>query len=385
MVHRKIASIIESRLADYPAVLLMGARQVEKTTLARSFEGIYFDLENPGDQTRLQVEWQRYIKGRELIVLDEAQSLPSIFPLLRGAIDADRGRRGQFLLLGSVSPELMTQVSEALTGRLALVALDPFSLTEIDSGRWRDLWLYGGYAEGGILSAGRYPLWQLDYLRLLTTRDLPNSGLTAGPQVTDRLLSMLSVVHGQVWNASEIGKSLGLTHPTVNHYMDFLEGTYLVRRLPTFRANLRKRFTKRPKYYWKDTGLLHALLGIVNYDYLLRSPSVGASWESFVIEQTLRCLAANSARPTPSFLRTSDGYEIDLIVEVEGERWAIEAKLSATPRPGDMRRLNKAADLIRADRRILISQTDEPLFGERELSVPLPSFLEWIGCGRGRD
>ena len=188
MVHRKIASIIESRLADYPAVLLMGARQVEKTTLARSFEGIYFDLENPGDQTRLQVEWQRYIKGRELIVLDEAQSLPSIFPLLRGAIDADRGRRGQFLLLGSVSPELMTQVSEALTGRLALVALDPFSLTEIDSGRWRDLWLSGGYAEGGILSAGRYPLWQLDYLRLLTTRDLPNSGLTAGPQVTDRLL-----------------------------------------------------------------------------------------------------------------------------------------------------------------------------------------------------
>ncbi len=352
-----------------------------KTTLAKWLGGVYFDLEDPGDQTRLQVEWPRYIKGSKLMVLDEAQSLPSIFPLLRGAIDAHRNRRGRFLLLGSVSPVLMTQVSEALTGRLALVELSPFSLNEVGSDRWRDLWLYGGYAEGGILSANRYPHWQLDYLQLLTTRDLPNWGLAARPQVTDRLLSMLSAVHGQIWNASEIGKSLGLTHPTVNHYLDFLEGAYLVRRLPPFRANIKKRLTKRPKFYWKDTGLLHALLGIGDHDQLLRFPSVGASWESFVIEQTLRCLAVQGARSIPSFFRSSDGYEIDLVVEVGGERWAVEAKLSANPGPGDLMRLNRTADLIGAHRRILVSQTEEPLFGERELSVSLPAFLAWIQRG----
>ena len=378
MIDREITSVLQRRLADYPAVLLLGARQVGKTTLAKWLGGVYFDLENPGDQNRLQVEWPRYMAGSNLVVLDEAQTLPSIFPLLRGAIDAQRQRRGRFLLLGSVSPELMTQVSEALTGRLALVELPPFNLTEIGESRWRDLWLYGGYPEGGILSSNRYPHWQLDYLRLLASRDLPNWGLPARPRITDRLLSMLSAVHGQIWNASEIGKSLGLTHPTVNYYMDFLEGAYLVRRLPPFRANLKKRLTKRPKFFWRDTGLLHALLGIGDHDQLLRFPYVGASWESFVIEQTLRCLAAKGGRSIPSFFRTSDGYEIDLVLDVGGERWAIEAKLSANPGPGDLRRLNKAADLIGAHRRILISQTPNPLFGEREFSVSLPSFLEWI-------
>ncbi len=214
IIPRKVKSLLEQRLKSYPAVVLVGPRQSGKTTLARSLSTEYFDLEQEAERLRLDVQWPSLIKTRCLIVLDEAQTWPELFPRLRGAIDEDRRRNRRFLLLGSVSPALMKHVSESLAGRLSLIELSPFTLSELPDTPLRELWLRGGFPDGGILTSSLYPQWQKDYLDLLTQRDLPNWGLSAKPQVMQRLLKMLAAVHGQLWNASQIGQSLGLSYHT---------------------------------------------------------------------------------------------------------------------------------------------------------------------------
>ena len=208
IIPRKVKTLIQGRLKTNPAVALVGPRQSGKTTLARSLSAEYFDLEQEPERLRLDIQWPSLIKSKQLIVLDEAQTWAELFPRLRGAIDQDRQRNGRFLLLGSVSPALMQHVSESLAGRLALIELSPFLVTELSDSRLRDLWFCGGFPDGGVLASGRYPQWQKDYLDLLTHRDLPNWGLTARPQILQRLLMMLAVTHGQLWNASQIGQSL---------------------------------------------------------------------------------------------------------------------------------------------------------------------------------
>ena len=379
MLSRRISSVLHQRLEFYPAVALIGPRQSGKTTLARSLPSRYYDLEQDRDRLRLDLDWPQVIKGEELVVIDEAQSWPSVFPMLRGAIDAERGRYGRFLLLGSVSPALMREVSESLAGRLALVELSPFSLLELPHPRdLQRLWLIGGYADGGILDPRMYPNWQLDYLRLLTERDLPNLGLPASPMVTNRLLRMLAALHGREWNASQVGKSLGLSYHTVNRYVDYLEGVFLVRRLPAWHGNIRKRLVKRAKLYWRDTGLLHALLGVPTSDALHAQPWVGLSWEGFVVEQILVTLDQANLNWQAYHLRTSDQREIDLVLEVDGERWALEMKLTAKPTPQDLASLNAKADLIAAKRRFLVCRHSDALEGEAGAVCDLPWMLEFI-------
>jgi len=379
MLPRNIAAVVQERLALYPAVAVVGPRQCGKTTLAHSIGGVYFDLEQQGDRLRLDLEWPDLIPARSLVILDEAQAWPEVFPRLRGAIDQDRQRTGRFLLLGSVSPSLMTQVSESLAGRLSLVQLSPFTWAELptDAARGR-LWLCGGYPEGGVLSPRRYPRWQLDYLALLAQRDLPVWGLPAKPQVTDRLLRMLAAQHGQAWNASRLGQSLGVSYQTVNGYLDYLEGAFLLRRLPPFHANIGKRLVKSPKIYWRDSGLLHALLNVSDRKELLNQPWVGASWEGFAIEQVLATLAQCDVSFQAYFLRTSDQFEIDLLLDFGSELWAIEAKLTADPRPQDMERLGRTADLVGAGKRILVSQIRECVEAKNRISCNLPWLLEHI-------
>ncbi|OFV87174.1 MAG: hypothetical protein A3J75_00580 [Acidobacteria bacterium RBG_16_68_9] len=378
MIGRIVAELLATRLRRYAAVALVGARQSGKTTLARRFGGRYFDLEQPGDRTRLDVEWDRICGEKALIILDEAQAWPDVFSRLRGAIDADRKRYGRFLLLGSVSPALMAQVSESLAGRLSVIELTPFLLGEVASVDVRDRWLRGGYPDGGMLARAQFPQWQDDYLALVTQRDLPNWGLPAKPQTTDRLLRMCAVANGQLWNASRIGQSLGLSHPTVNSYLDYLEGAFLVRRLRPYLANLKKRLIRSPKLYWRDSGLLHAVLRVRSYDELLVQPWVGASWEGFVIEQIVSTLAAWGCRFDPYFLRTSDGHEIDLLLDIGRERWAFEIKLTSQPDPEDLNRLNAAADLVRSQKRFLVSQTQRPAYSERLVSCALPDLLRHL-------
>ena len=356
MVTRTLLPLLRRRLRGWPAVGLVGPRQAGKTTLARALGGDYFDLEQESERLRLDLQWDALARGRRLAILDEAQSWPEVFPRLRGAIDADRRRRGRFLLLGSVSPALMTQVSESLAGRLSVVELPPFLASELPAVPLTRLWLRGGYPDGGVLRSGRFPQWQRDYLSLLAQRDLPAWGLPAKARETERLLAMLAANHGQLWNASQIGQSMGLSYHTVNSYLDYLEGAFLVRRLQPYHANLSKRLVKSQKVYWRDPGLLHAILNVSDYRRLLAQPWVGASWEGFVIEQTIQTLATHDAYPKAFFFRTSDGIVIDLLLDFGTCTWAVEVKLTSSPGPADMDQLRKAAGLIGADRRVLVSQ-----------------------------
>lgn len=379
MIPRKIASLLRKRLTAYPAVGLVGPRQSGKTTLARSFRGHYFDLEQDSDRLRLDLEWEELVGGRALVILDEAQAWPAVFPRLRGAIDRQRSRMGRFLLLGSISPSLMVRVSESLAGRLSLVELTPLAWNELPSRAARErLWLCGGYPDGGVLAPRRYPQWQRDYLALLLQRDLPNWGLPAKPQVAERLVHMLAGTHGQTWNASRIGQSLGLSYHTVDGYLDWLAGAFLIRRLAPYHASIRKRLVKTPKVYWRDTGLLHAILGIANRKQLVRQPWVGASWEGFVIEQILSVLGQRDCPFQAYFLRTSDQQEIDLVLDWGRSLWAVEVKLTSAPSPHDMQLLDATADLIHADKRILVSQVRQSVEGKRQVSCNLPWLLEYL-------
>lgn len=369
---------VEAQLKRYPAVALLGARQSGKTTLARQLGGDYLDLEREQDRLRLDVEWEALMASHRLVILDEAQAAPEVFPRLRSAIDEDRRRNGRFLLLGSVSPALMTQVGQALTGRLALCELTPLLVREMADTDGDRLWKMGGFPDGGAVQPDSFPGWQRNYLELMAQRDLPGWGLPARPLVTTRLFRMLAALHGQLWNASQIGKSLGLSYHTVNAYVDFMEQAYLVRRLPAYSANIRKRLVKSSKVYWRDSGLLHSLLDLEGGDDLYQRPWVGASWEGWVIEQLVSHLHVTGNAFRAFHLRTSDQREIDLLLEYRGELWAFETKLTSVPTVSDLRHLEDAAALVGADRCVLVSRTTRPLRGKTAASVGLSDALEML-------
>lgn len=366
MIERKTLEILKKRLKNYPAVLLLGPRQIGKTTLAKILSSNYFDLEQNQDQSILDFEWSDVKNKKQLVVLDEAQAHPPIFPRLRGEIDAHRDRNGRFLILGSISPALMTEVSESLAGRLTLVNLPPLNILELPQPQqWKELWLYGGFPNGGILKNKNFPQWQRDYLQLLITRDFPKWGLPAKPMVTERLLYMLAATHGQSWNASSIGKSLGLSHHTVNNYLDFLEGTFLIRKLYPFSANIKKRLVKSPKVYWRDSGLLHTLLNVNNYQSLLQQPWVGASWEGFIIEQILNALELQKVHARSYYFRTQEGQEINLLLEFSSnDIWGIEIKLSSSINSSDIAKLKSCSNMLGLKKYFIIGQIEKPILSE---------------------
>src|SRR3989338_2061567 len=221
MIRRALSALVARRLKDYPCVAILGPRQSGKTTLARTFSRAYYDLEQSEDQLRLDLSWDAVTAARELLILDEAQNMPAIFPRIRHAVDADRKRNGRFLILGSIAPALMRNVSESLAGRLAICELSPFFLKEFKKSLHEDdLWLRGGFPDGGILQKRNFPGWQNDYLTLLAQRDLPAWGLAAKPQTTLKFFKMLAACHGQIWNAFFFGSSMGLSYHTVNQYLD---------------------------------------------------------------------------------------------------------------------------------------------------------------------
>ncbi|MCC6766816.1 MAG: ATP-binding protein [Deltaproteobacteria bacterium] len=379
LTRRSSLRLVRRRLGEFPAVALLGARQSGKTTLARAIGGHYFDLERPADRTRLDLSWDKLVSGSKLVILDEAQEWPEVFPRLRGAIDERRRAMGRFLLLGSVSPALMTQVSESLAGRLALVELTPFHLGEVGADKADRLWRLGGYPDAGVLGRSTYPAWHESYLRLLASRDLPNWGLPSKPALTERLFRMTAAVHGGTLNASALGQSLGLSYHTVRSYLDHLEGAYLVRLLPPLEANLKKRLVKAPKLYWRDSGLLHALLGFANDGDLPSQPWVGASFEGWVIEQILAARQARGESLSAHFFRAHDGLEVDLVIDADGMRELIEIKLTSAPSPAHMTALAKVAALIGARRQVLISRTTETVIGKERWSLDLPAYLKAIG------
>jgi len=378
MIKRKVTNTIKSYLNRFPAVALLGPRQSGKTTLSKTFSSNYYDLEVEQEKLRLDVQWDEIIQSDHLIILDEAQSYPEIFPRIRSDIDNLRNTMGRFMILGSVSPGLMIQVSEFLTGRIAVCELSPFYIDEVKHKGLDTLWLVGGFPDGGILKSDRFPLWQKQYLDVLAMRDLPQWGLPATPQVTQRLFRMLAVSNGTIWNASQIGKSMGLSYHTVNSYLNYLEQAYLIRRLQPFHTNIRKRLVKSPKVYWRDTGLLHSLQGVTSSDDLIVQPWVGLSWEGFVIEQILICLEAQGTHYEAYFFRTNDGYELDLLLILNGKKWAFEIKLSGSPGRDDLERLKKAAAMVGADKKLLISRTQREIEGTDVVSTNLYGVLRLL-------
>ena len=378
MLKRALTKLVNRRLDKYPAVSLVGPRQCGKTTLAKSLKGIYFDLETGTDRIKLDAQWPDIINSDKLIILDEAQTMPEIFPRLRSAIDKQRKRMGRFMVLGSVSPAIMQQVSESLAGRLGLVELTPFLLHELPKKPVDDLWLYGGYPDGGILDSSQYFHWQNNYITLLAQRDLPQWGLPAKPMTIQRLLKMISAVHGQNWNASQIGSSIGLNYQTINSYLEYIQGCFIVRLLEPYTVNISKRIRKSPKIYWRDSGLLHALMQVRDMDNLFSQPWVGASWEGFVIEQIINNLKAADRAFNPYYLRTSDKYEIDLILYFGSRLYAIEVKFTSSPDSDDVNRFRKAAEMIKAKRCLLISRTQDYITSDSFVSANIQQALKLL-------
>lgn len=341
MIPRLLTQHLRDSLRLFPAVALVGARQVGKTTLARAVcedwpgQAIYLDLERPSDLAKLQ-EPELYLEAHRnaLVVLDEAQRRPDLFPLLRTLIDADR-RPGRFLLLGSASPTLTRQAAESLAGRIVTLELTPFLLAELSTepDTVRRLWLRGGYAESYLAASEQDSyVWRESFIQTHLERDIPGLGLRLAPTALRRFWTMIAHSHGQLWNASKLASSLGLSAPTVRHYLDVLQDTFMLRQLAPWHANVRKRLVKGPKIYVRDSGLLHALLGLPHFDALAAHPVLGASWEGWAIEQILSRLPIGWSA---GFYRTTAGAEIDLVLIPPGDKplLAVEVKYSSDPRP----------------------------------------------------
>lgn len=377
MLERTVKASVEKALQLFPAVCLIGPRQCGKTTLAKTFSNRYYDLERPEDQNKLLFEIDTLESTQELVIFDEAQEWPDLFKQLRGIIDRDRKRNGRFLILGSVSPSIMKLVSESLAGRLHIVELSPFNLAEIGDVSADTLWLKGGFPDGGILTEATFPAWQKSYLDLLIKRDLPLWGLPAKPQTTLRLLKMLAASAGNLVNHSQLGNALGLSHTTVRNYCEYLEGAFLVFFLKPYAANIPKRLVKMPKVFFHDTGLLHVLLETYSYEQLLYQPWLGNSWENFCIQQMLSHCRQKELPLEPYFFRTSDGSEIDLILNGEAPM-AIEIKTSTTISPQEVDRLQKLATTIGIQDCTFIYRGKEALIRDNLRIMPLRAFLDLL-------
>jgi len=339
MINRRLQTELESLLADYPAVALLGPRQVGKTTLAlkvsNNRDAVYLDLESAADRAKL-TEPELYLADHEdkLVILDEVHRVPELFQSLRGLIDRGRrkGRReGRFLLLGSASLDLMQQSSETLAGRIAYLELAPFDVLEIEAEPNERLWIRGGFQDSYLANDDKRSLiWRQNFIRTYLERDVPRLGPRIAAETLRRFWVMLAHTQAGLLNAAALARGLDVSGKTLASYLDLMVDLLLVRRLPPWHRNVGKRLVKSPKVYVRDSGVLHALLGLRDKESVLGHPVVGASWEGYVIENLINAAPAGTEA---SFYRASGGAELDLILTLPGQKpWAIEVKRSVEPR-----------------------------------------------------
>ncbi|WP_420464135.1 ATP-binding protein [Candidatus Palauibacter sp.] len=323
---------IREEFSVHPCVALTGPRQCGKSTLAGRIAAddaasTYFDLEAAVDRRRLTTPEQTLSSLQGLIVIDEIQRAPSLFETVRVLVDRPESR-AQFLLLGSASPRMVKGVSESLAGRVGLVDLGGFHLGEVDAAGWRKLWTRGGFPRSYLARDDRRSiLWRRSFIRTFLERDIPQFGITIPAERLRRFWTMIAHCHGQMWNGAEFARALGTSEGTARRYLDILTGAFMVRALPPWFENLKKRQVKAPKVYLRDTGLLHELLGLSGERELTGHHKVGASFEGFAVEQLLAGLATRDAY----FWATHGGAELDLLVFREGKRYGFECKFADAP------------------------------------------------------
>jgi hypothetical protein len=366
---------IRTALDRSRVVALIGPRQCGKTTLARALVEVdsprYFDLEDPVSLARLDEPMTALGDLRELVVIDEVQRRPELFPILR--VLADRQPlSARFLVLGSAAPELLRQSSESLAGRLEIIVMGGFSLAEVGVEARTPHWLRGGLPLSFLAEAETNSwAWRKNFVQTFLERDLPQIGITIPALALLRFWTMLAHYHGQLWNAAEPARSLGVSESTVRRYLDLLSGMFMIRQLPPWHANLKKRQVKAPKIYFRDTGLLHQLLGIRSEQELLSHPKCGASWEGYVIEETLKALEPDEAW----FWATHNGAEIDLILRKDGRRLGVECKRVDAPRLTPSMRI--ALEDLKLERiAVVYPGTRRYRLAERVEAVPLDAVAE---------
>ncbi len=319
---------VRAGLRRAPVTALLGPRQCGKTTLARELAAEhYFDLEDPRSLARLE-QPQTALEGLNgTVVIDEVQRKPELFALLRVLADRDH-QATRYLLLGSASPNLVKEVSESLAGRIAYHDLGPLTIDETGTPEWRRLWFRGGFPRSYLAADDTQSvLWRDDFMRSHLERDIPALGIFVPTETLRRFWVMVSHYHGQVLNLSELGRSFGVSDHTVRRYLEILSGTWMIRLVPPWYANIGKRLVKAPRLYIRDSGLFHALHAIATPRQLECHPKLGASWEGFAMEQAIRLMAVSH----PHFWRTHTGAELDLVWQARGALWGMEFKYQDAP------------------------------------------------------
>jgi predicted AAA+ superfamily ATPase len=375
---REIATLLQEYLSIFPAVGLLGPRQVGKTTLVKNLkldrESIYLDLEKASDRAKL-IDAELFLKSHEdkTVILDEIQLMPELFAELRSLID-ERREAGRFILLGSASPDLIRSSADSLAGRIGYLELTPFFLNEIEETEQEKLWIRGGFPLSFLAKTDRESqIWRQNFIKTYLERDLAQIGLSTDPRLVERFWMMLANAQGGIWNGESFARALGITRPTVNNYLKYLEGSFMVRTLQPFSQNIKKRLVKSPKVFIRDSGLLHSLTGIDSMSALQNLVLVGASWEGFVIEQIIDTFGTAYEY---YFYRTHQGAECDLLFVKNGKvKFAVEIKNTLAPKI--TKGLQISMEDTEAEAGIVICRIEEgyPL-SEKVRAVGLKEFLK---------
>jgi predicted AAA+ superfamily ATPase len=373
---------VQRRLQQFPVVAILGARQVGKTTLALEIlkrakpRGERFDLEDPADLARLSDAKLALAGQKGLVVIDEIQRQPDIFPVLRVLADR-RPRRASFLVLGSASPELLHQSSETLAGRIAFYTLDGFHLNEVGIEKLDRLWLRGGFPLSFLAHTHDASFtWRQSFIRTFLERDLPQLGVRVPAATLSRFWSMLAHYHGQMWNSAEFARSFGVSDKTVRHYLDTLHAAQVAMVLQPWHENVRKRQVKSPKVYVRDSGILHGLLGVRDRRDLERHPKVGASWEGFLLQQIAEHLGATIDECY--FWATHSGAELDLLWARGRRRWGFEFKRTSSPKLTGS--LKTAVETLGLKKAFLVHAGDKTFPLDRQVTaVAAARLLEDVG------
>lgn len=389
MYRREWSEELHRKLANFPIVAIMGPRQCGKTTFAKQHlpGWTYLDLERPSDRRPLEAD----IEGRlgslgDHIILDEAQRLPELFPVLRSLIDERRETKGRWVLLGSASFDLIRGISESLAGRIAFIELPGLQMQEIATDLGPKLseaqlverrWFRGGYPEAWLQGDDRSRTdWFESYERTFVQRDVLELGMGVQAGTVGRLWAMMAHGAGGIWNASQFGAALGVNHQTVNRYAELLEGSFLIRRLSPWHINIGKRLTKSPKLLFRDSGLLHHFLGIHDAKTLSAHPARGHTWENFVVESLITRFSRELPGCSFGHWRTLAGAEVDLIVSQGGRQVPIEIKLHTSPVANDLRSLSQCIADFECERGIVLHGGNQSYaIGPKILAIPASHML----------